>query len=1086
MQAILLLTLPYSVSVLAQTASDVGAIRGTVRDESSAIVTGAKVMLTEESKGLVRSSESDSGGTFLFTSVIAGGYSIRVEKEGFNTEHIQGLRIEVGEQASLTVTLHVGPSHTEITVMAPNATDLHAESNTLGSVVDSGRVRDLPLNGRHFLELAELAAGTSEVSAASGLFSTNVGPPERTIILPGTLPNSVKYYLNGINITGSRDGELALGPSIAAIDQFRVQENFLMPDEGINPALVNIVTKSGGNQFHGEAYEFLRNRVLDARGFFAADRDDVKLNQFGGTVSGALRKNRLWFYGFYEGLRQLTAFSAGGYTPTTAMFGGNFAALGSVIYDPATYGAATNTREPFPDFRIPTNRINPVSRNLLTYYPPGSSLASVPMNISGSPRNTQDDNQGGLRLDAALSSRSQLFGQYFRQHSPSDQPGLFPFSGMLYLNSSDLAMVQHTLSLSSHAVNILRLGFLRNIALGGNEAQDNGPHAAALGILNTFATDGVTAINLQGYSSFGRANGVVGNQDNMWQLDEEFTYSRGAHIFAFGAGMNYRRGWHLNGNASALGTLSFQPVFTAQLTQSAQAQLAPVANTGNSFADFLLGFPVTGMLIGLPVVQFRSKQFTPYFQDSWRLARNLTLNYGLSWFLETPPEPQGWARQFIHGFDFQTGLLAFAALGQSNYNPVPTRKNNLAPRLGLAWKPDFLGGLILRAAAGVYYSEFPWVLAADSVQGPPAGAGQNLSNPQSNPMATYAMGVNIFAPRPTAPLTDTYAASLPPGTTVQALDPNFRTAYASQWNFSLQRSVGLNDSIEVDYLGSSSHQLPNLSDPSQCRPAANLYCDPSTRAYPRYGLVLFADSSGNSSYQSLAAKYEHRSALGLNLRIEYAFSKSLTDTWQSSLNTNQISDCRSCSKGPANFDVRQRAVGSFIWNLPVGRGQRLAANLPRWVDTAVGGWSLSAITTFATGQPVILTAPNQTGSPFINPLPNRICDGRSRRLSESIRTNGMLWFDASCFAVPPAGYFGNSGGTVLNGPGLNDWDLGFQKTFGIARDAAKFQVRTETFNAWNHAQFQQPNGNAGAGVNFGRISATLPPRLVQVALKLGW
>ena len=184
---------------------------------------------------------------------------MRIEKEGFNTKEVRGLQIAVGEQASLLITLHVGPSRTEITVRPPSTANLQAESNFLCSVVDSGRVQELPLNCRDFLELPNLAAGTGEVSAGSNLFTTNVGRPDRTIILPGTLPYSVHYYLNGINVTGSRDGELALSSSIAAIDQFKVQENFLMPEEGTNPAFVNIVTKSGSNQFHGEAYEFLRN-----------------------------------------------------------------------------------------------------------------------------------------------------------------------------------------------------------------------------------------------------------------------------------------------------------------------------------------------------------------------------------------------------------------------------------------------------------------------------------------------------------------------------------------------------------------------------------------------------------------------------------------------------------------------------------------------------------------------------------------------------------------------------------------------------------------------------------------------------------
>ena len=616
------------------------------------MVAGAKVLLIDESKGVVRGSGSDSSGSFLIAPVIPGHYSVRIEKEGFNTERVERLWIEVGEQASLLITLHVGASRTEITVQAPSATDLNAESNTLGSVVDFRQVQDLPLNGRHFLELGELSAGARNVTSASNLFSTNIGPPGRTISLPGTLPNAVNYYLNGINVTGSRDGELVLSPSIAGIDQFRVQESFVMPDEGINPALVNIITRSGSNDIHGEAYEFFRNRALDARSFFAASRDDVKLNQFGGAAGGPIRKNRVWFHAFYEGLRQLTAFSASGYAPTAAMFGGDFSVPGADIYDPATYNTATNTRSPFPGLRIPADRINPVSENLLRYYMPGSTLASVPSNVFGTPRNTLEDNQGGVRVDAAVNSRSQLFGQFFRQRSPSDSPGLFPFSGLLYLNSSDLAMIQHTVSLSSRSVNTLRLGFLRNVAIGGNEAQQNGPDPASIGIMNTIGAKGVTAVNVQGYSSFGRSNGEIGNRDNMWQTDEEFRYARGSHILAAGAGLIYRRGWHLNGNGSALGALSFQRVFTAQLTQNPQGQLVPASNTGNSFADFLLGFPVTGILNGLPVVQFRSTRFIPYVQDAWRVTPTFTINSGVAWFLETPPEPQGWARQYVHSFDF--------------------------------------------------------------------------------------------------------------------------------------------------------------------------------------------------------------------------------------------------------------------------------------------------------------------------------------------------------------------------------------------------------------------------------------------------
>ncbi len=648
-------------------------------------------------------------------------------------------------------------------------------------------------------------------------------------------------------------------------------------------------------------------------------------------------------------------------------------------------------------------------------------------------------------------------------------------------------MMQHVWTITPRSVNSFRVGFLANTAVGANEAQGSGPILHAVGITNTYESEGISAIRLQGYSPFGRANGQVGNRDNTWQFDDEFMYTTGSHRFALGGELRYRRGWHLNANSGALGTLAFQPTFTAQLGSNDQGQLVPVANTGDSFADFLLGIPTTGQMNGLPVVQFRATQFTPFFQDTWRVTHNLTVNYGASWFLETDPNPQGRPREYVHQLDTTTGLLKYSGLGQVNPLPVATDQNNFAFRFGVAWRPEFLDRMVIRAAAGTYYSSFPWSLAPYSlVGGSPLGAGVTLTNAQTNPSPAYVMGINVFPPTPAGALTTNYAENLPAGSVITALSPDFRTSYVNQWNFSVQHGLSQSDLIEIDYLGSSGHRLPNVYDDAQCRATSNLFCSPATRLWPRYGLIIYADSSGNSSYEGATAKYEHATTAGLNLRFEYSFSKALTDTYQSQLTAyNQISNCRSCSKGPTTANVRHRAVAGVVWELPVGHGRRFASSRSKWIDLLAGGWTATAITTFATGQPVLLTAPNQTGSPFINPLPNRVCDGRSDQLSSNVRNNGFLWFDPSCFTVPQVGYFGNSGPTVLDGPGLNNWDLGAQKAFDLS-EAVKIQFRAEFFNAWNHAQFAQPNGNAGAGVNFGRVSSTHAPRLVQIAAKFLW
>ena len=669
----------------AQAPADAATLSGTVSDGQESAISGAKVILIEESKGLARESLSDASGFFLFPPVGAGIYTVRAAKVGFSTYQMDDLKIEVGQQATLDITLQVGEIHSVITVSSAGREALDTTSNVIGTVVDSERVQELPLNGRNFLQLALLAGGAAEISQANNVFTPNVGPPDRAIVLPGTLPYSVGYFLNGVPIRGSRDGELALSVSIAAIDQFKVQMSFLMPDQGANAAAVNIVTKSGSNQFHGELFDFLRNGRLDAKGFFATGPEDLKQNQFGFALGGPLWKDRLWFHGFYEGLRKISAFTSAGYSPTPAMFSGDFANTGRAIFDPDTYDPMTGTRQPFPGNIIPAKRINPVARALSQYYLPGSSLASIPSNVFGNPRNTLDDDQGGLRLDMALSPRQELSIQLFHQSSPADQPGLYPLSGLLYVNQSDLATLQHTWSVSPHLVNSLRLAFARTIAIGGNEAQAQDSLLKSIGITNTTSDGGISEIDLQGYSSFGRSNAEVGNRDNTWHVGEEVSFARASHSFKFGVDLNYRRGWHLNANATALGDLEFQPTFTSQLVRSARGQVVPQPNTGDSWADFLLGIPATGSVSGLPAVQYRATQFLPFFQDTWRVTRNLTLNYGLSWYLETPPDPQGWARNVVHGFDPATGLLTYAALGQLQSSGGSTRTGTTS-RPGSVWR----------------------------------------------------------------------------------------------------------------------------------------------------------------------------------------------------------------------------------------------------------------------------------------------------------------------------------------------------------------------------------------------------------------
>ncbi len=1071
-----------ALPLFSQTTLGNAALNGTVTDTSGSPIIGAAISLTDTARGQVRETQSNDAGRYVFPTIPAGTYTLRVTKDGFNTFERTQFVVEVGQLATIDAPLQVGQVNTVMTVSGERGIVVETESNTIGTVVDSARVDALPLNGRNFLQLALLSAGANDATGRADV-AGQTGHAGRQVIVAGNMGGATGYIINGIAVRGGRLGELSLGLSVAAVDQFKIQQSFFMPDQGPNPGLVNVTTKGGTNQLHGQAFWFVRNKAFDARNYFAATPEDLKRNQYGFAVGGALKKDRLWFFGNFEGLREITAFSAGAYVPTRAMFAGNFQEVPEIIYDPATYNATTGLRTPFPNQTIPDNRINAVSKRLLQYYLPGSSVAVRPRNLEGNPRNTLDDDQYGIRVDYAINTRQSLFGHWVSQDSPAVQGALMPYAGAFYPNQSQLAMAQHTWTLSPSLVNTWRAGFSRNIALFSNEGRQLGP-VLNDAIRNTLDPRGVLGVSFQEYGGFGRASGDLGNLDNNYQMDDSMSWNRGRHNFQFGASIRYRRTWQQNANAGAVGTVGFQRTFTTQLQRDAQGRLSPNRNTGNSFADFLLGDATNGSVRGLPMLPYRFGQVMPYFQDTWKVTRDLTLNYGISYFYAQVPNPQGFARQIPHGFDEATGLLRFAALGQVDPRVVSRDTNNWTPRFGFAWQPRFLPRTVFRGGAGLYYSDTRLIELQFAMVGPPFNDSVDLVTDLTNPTPNWVLGQNIFPPQPQSPLNENYAANLR-NVAPFIVNPKGRDPYMQQWNFSVQHSLNDKALVELAYLGASSHALQNRYDFDQCRLTVGLRCDPATRPYLNYTSLLRADFNGNSSYNALLTKFQMRLVSGLNLNVEYTWAKALNDSWEGSASTNaQITQCRRCDKGYASFDVRHRAVVSGIYDVPFGKGRSFGSSLPTAADILAGGWTLTAISIFQTGVPFDITSPATTGSAFISHLSNRSCDGTDASRADNLRNNGGLYFNTSCFATPATGFFGNSARAPLHGPGLQNWDVGIQKHFRVPiTEQMKLQFRAEMFNAFNHAQFGNPNGNTGSPL-IGLISSARQPRRVQFALKL--
>lgn len=648
--------------------------------------------------------------------------------------------------------------------------------------------------------------------------------------------------------------------------------------------------------------------------------------------------------------------------------------------------------------------------------------------------------------------------------------------------NTELAVVQLTSTLSPSVVNELHLGFTRPFLFYGGIGKPG--VETQLGVTGTADPNGVPGITLGGFSSFGTAQSVIGNIDNNYQLYDSVKILRGKHEIETGGSLHYVRTVQESANWNARGTLVFNSVFTAQLAAAANGQLAPVAGTGSSFADFLMGMPVSGTVTSMPRTHYRWTEVNPYVQDTWRVAQTFTVNVGLSWYVGTPPNPSGNDAKYPHAFDFQTGKVLYAALRQISPEIYSTDWKNFSPRLGFAWQPAFWTGTVIRAGGGLYHPSERTLYELFGITAPGVSIVQSIANSPSSPLPTYSLGQNIFPPMSQVPITQQFADSVTG--TAFGLDRGLRTPYSQQWNFSLQHSFGSNALAEVAYVGSQSRRLPVRWNVDDCSTPGSLVCNPAGKPWQQYSYVYFAADAAFAGYNALTAKFQREFSGGFNFLANYTWSKVLTNTMEGGANTplNQMGSCLACDKGLAGFNVPQRLMVASVWQLPVGRGKHFLKNLsPIW-NTLAGGWAADAIVTFSSGNPFTVNAPNNTVDPLTNFRANRLCGGRSGLQNADLRTNGLFWLDSGCFAAPPAGYFGNSGANILTGPGANNWDLALEKNAQL-RESIRLQFRAEFFNVWNHSQFLNPDSTVG-DANFGQVTQARAPREIQFGLKLLW
>lgn len=1114
-------------AALAQTFT--ASIVGTVRDGTGAVVQGAQVVATHTGTSARTEARTDEQGNYTVLSLPPGPYVVEVEAAGFKKLVRSGIVLQVQQQARLDVGLELGAVTESISVTAA-ASQLESTTSVIGKVVENRRINDLPLNTRNVYSLLFLTAGTSG-SVGNNYnnvsFSIN-GSSNRDILIDGV--TSTQPTVNGV--VG-----VSVFPSVDAIEEYKVLSSNMPAEFGrAAGGVLNMVYKSGTNDIHGSAFEFLRNSVLDANSFFA-NRNGVPLgsfkrSQFGATLSGPIKRNRTFFLVAYEGLRQRSYSSTTTSVPTEIERSGDFssslAANGQPIriYDPfstrANPGGSGFVRDQFPGNVIPASRIDPVALNVLKYYPQ-PNVAGHPVTrrdnffkTAVSPLNTDN---WDVRIDHLLSARQKMFGRYSHRLVVDTAAQYFPDDitiaegRIIQENRARNAVFEYNNTLSPTAIFTGRLGFARAGYLHNNQGLGFLPSALGLPASIDSAVDRqmFPAFSVAGYRS-------LGGGDHRW--NPFMTYSataslakvRGAHSFKFGfEGRLIRVNvWE----ARAAGSFSF----TAGFTQGPNPNSAS-STAGNGAASLLLGTPGSGNLIqAWKNVASQSLYYAGYVQDDWRITRSLTLNLGLRYELDTPrterynrmnyfdPEAPSPLAGVVPGYPGLKGGLVFVGVDGRTRRQQAYDWNNLAPRLGLAWQLN--QKTVIRMAYGHMFGSS--LMAAQGTVGPFGFRTENPLIGSLDGITPFNLLRNPWPEGFRAPPGAAEGLLTQTGANIQAvLWDGTKTPWSQQWNFTVQRQLPSDLLFEVAYVANRGLQLTRggegtnnmnqlhpthmplgsqlnqaVSNPFQEAVGRGIHVGSQVsraqllRPYPQFTDIQPLFTTGfSSTYHSLQVTATKRMTRGFQFDGVYTWSKLIGDGGGPQ-NWYDLRETRSVSGSPHSL------IMSFLYELPFGRGRALGGNAPSAVNWLIGGWQANGMVNFISGNYLTVSASNTSGIFGTNTW--AVNNGRSARLTGPVVERLEEYFDTSVFSQPPPFTFGNvrTLPDVLS-PGTRSFDLSLFKEFRPT-ERIRAQFRGEFLNAFNTPRFGGPTTGVTSS-SFGRISSQAnSPRQLQFGLKFLW
>jgi len=1133
-------------------AGTTGSLAGIITDPTGAVIPGARLTVTNTAQGIQRNAITDSKGAYTFPSLPVGEYRLRAEAQGFKPQNRTDLMIDIDSIVEIDLSLELA-ERVEAVDVTESPTHVETESTQVGEVITAKSMTAVALNGRSFTDLLALQpgivpmttqqpdsivmAGVTVAIAPSG----GLNPGNQSI--SGQREDANGFMVNGGDVKELMNGGTSIVPNLDSIAEFRILTNNFDAEYGnYSGGIVNVVTKSGSNELHGSGFEFLRNTDLDARNFFSPERSSYRQNQFGGTVGGAFKKNKAFFFGDYQGTRQSQGLDTGLIpVPSNADRSGNLADLaasltGSVsgpylanlLSQKLGYGVSTgeayytpnctsSSQCVFPNAIIPPRAWSAPAQHLLPYIPAANTGSSI-FATAGEDQILRDD-KGSFRVDQNSNSWGVFSAYYFfddyrlNNPYPTGQGGAtVPGFAALSLGRSQLLSLADTRTFGATAVNELRISYMRDANNVGQPSGAVGPSLTSQGFVTGPGTPGIAVLDpsIEGIENVRFNSFVIGTPitnltqaNNTFALIDNFSKVIHGHTIKAGANLSFEQ-VNVNPNATFNGSFLFSG-----------------SETGSDFADFLIGVASNYNQADSQAYYGRHKYASAFVQDTWRTLPNLTLNYGLRWdLMQYWSEKYNQIPTFLPGEQSKVYPTAPTSLVYPTDPGVPNtlvpERSRFAPRLGLAYSPagKIFGGpgkTSIRAGYGIFYSVIQGnTIGVDEPQ-PPYGlsytspasplfatpfidAGDGVTHVNPFPLVFPPLNASVNHPNSTI----NYSAFLPlAGMTAP---PPWNTyPYNENYFLSIERQFGGNTLLRLGYVGSQAHHLlvvysANPSNPALClalSPACGPFNEDSTFTTSS-GQILHGTRTGlgsnfsNDDYDASVGNSNYNSfqasirhsAKDLDLMVSYTFSKSID---QASSLADPVNPYNfSATRALSAFDLKHNLVATYEYRLPFAKA---------WTR----GWAIAGITRISSGFPVTLSSDGDQS--LMGSIPNGV-NNKSLDLPDYTPGNlnlnpnpgnGQPYFNTSLFAVNALGTPGSASRRSFYGPGMINFDVTVRRTFRFT-ESKVLELRLETFNVFNHSQFFGPaavNGDIDSNL-FGQVVKAAPPRLMQLAVRFSF